>query len=155
MFENNETLNEIKEELNEAKEALKETEEQREGVGAQTVAEGAACENEVFEGDTVDENGEPVNDRVPSEVEMKAKEIVDNLKEMVKRGNITRIRIRKDKNVILNIPMTAGVLGFALGAAVAPWTLIVLTITTIGLSCAVEVEDKDGNVSVIYGKEEN
>ena len=114
-----------------------------------------ACENEVFEGDTVDENGEPVNDRIPSEVEMKAKEIVANLKEMVKRGNITRIRIRKDKNVILNIPMNAGVIGVVLGAAVAPWALIILTISTIGLSCAVEVEDKDGNVSVIYGKEEN
>lgn len=141
MIDNNEFLNETNEEVNP-------------NDSAQTVNDCHSNEHEVFEGDTVDENGDPVNDRVPSEVELKAKEIVENLKGMVKRGNVTRIRIRKEKHVILNIPMTAGVLGFALGAAVYPWALIILTISTIGLSCAVEVEDKDGNVSVIYGKED-
>ena len=145
MDHTSETLKQIKEEVQDLEGA-------KVGSAEQYLQEDSFEEKEVLEGDTVDENGEPVNDRVPSEVELKAKEIVENIKEMVKRGNITRVRIRKDKNVILNIPMTAGVLGVALGAAVAPWALIILTISTIGLSCAVEVEDKDGNISVIYGK---
>ncbi len=87
------------------------------------------------------------------EIEQKGEEIVAKLKDMVKEGNVTRIRIRKADTTILNIPMTAGVLGTVLGAAVAPWALILAAIATIGLECTVEVEKKDGQVTVVYGKD--
>ncbi len=81
-------------------------------------------------------------------------EIIDSLKALVREGNVTHIRIRKGDTIVLNLPMTAGVLGTILGAATAPWALIIATITTIGLKCTVEVEKEDGNVTVIHGKEE-
>lgn len=87
------------------------------------------------------------------ENEKKANEIVEKIKELVKEGNVSFIRIRKDDNIILNLPMTMGVFGTVLGAVVAPWTLLVSTFMTIGFSCTVEVENKDGKVTVIYGKE--
>ncbi len=86
------------------------------------------------------------------ELKVKANEIVDNLKKMVKEGNVTYIRIRKGDMTILNLPMTIGVVGTILGIAAAPWAVIIATITTIGLSCTVEVEKKDGTVTVIHGK---
>lgn len=87
------------------------------------------------------------------DIELKAKEIADDVKELVKEGNVTRIKIRKNDTIILNIPMTAGVLGTAVGLMAAPWTVIIATLTTIGLNCNVEVEKKDGTVIVVHGKE--
>ena len=87
-----------------------------------------------------------------SELEGKAKEVVEKIKELVKEGNVTRVRIRKDNTVILNLPMTVGVVGTMIGAAAAPWALIIAAITTIGFECTVEVEKKDGSITVVYGK---
>ncbi len=92
-----------------------------------------------------------VNEVNESEVEQKANEIIDKIKELVKLGNVTSIRVRKDDKVIVNIPMTLGVIGTVLGAVAAPWTLLVSTFATIGFNCTVEVEDKDGKVTVIHG----
>ncbi len=88
-----------------------------------------------------------------SKVKEAANEIVENLKAVVKEGNVTRIRIRKNDTIILNLPMTVGVVGTLLGVAAAPWAVIIATIGTIGLSCTVEVEKEDGTVTVIHGKE--
>jgi len=87
------------------------------------------------------------------QVKNKANEIVEKIKALVKEGNVTRIRIRKEDNIILNLPMTVGVLGTIIGAAAAPWAIIIATIGTIGLNCTVEVEKKDGTVTVVHGKE--
>ncbi len=86
------------------------------------------------------------------EVESKSNEIIDKIKELVKEGNVSKIRVRKDDNIIVNIPMTMGVVGTVLGAVVAPWALLVSTFATIGFNCTVEVEDKNGKVTVIHGK---
>lgn len=87
------------------------------------------------------------------ELKERAEEIVQKVKALVKEGNVTYIRIRKDDTVILNLPMTVGVVGTVLGLATAPWLVIIATITTLGLSCTVEVEKKDGTIVVIHGKE--
>ena len=88
-----------------------------------------------------------------NELEEKGAEIVDKLKDMVKEGNVTRIRIRKGDTTILNLPMTVGVLGTVIGAAAAPWALVLAAIATIGLDCRVEVEKKDGEITTVYGKD--
>ncbi len=93
------------------------------------------------------------NKNTRDDVKAKADEIVANLKKAVKEGNVTRIRIRREDRVILNIPVTAGAVGLAVGVVAAPWLLIVGTITTIGLTCTVEVEKKDGSIVIIHGKE--
>ena len=72
---------------------------------------------------------------------------------MVSEGNVTRIRIRKGDTTILNLPMTVGILGTVVGAAAAPWALILAAIATVGLDCRVEVEKKDGEIKTIYGKD--
>ena len=82
-----------------------------------------------------------------------ADETVAKLKEMYEEGKVTRIRIRKGKNVILDLPMTVGLLGAVVGLVAAPWAVILGAISTVGFKCTVEVEDKDGNVTVVHGKE--
>ena len=85
---------------------------------------------------------------------MDANEIVEKIKELVREGNVTRVRIRRNDTVILNLPMTVGVAGTVIGLIAAPWALILATIATIGLDCTVEVEDKNGQITVIHGKKE-
>ncbi len=87
------------------------------------------------------------------EVKKRTDEIVAKLKDLVKEGNVTRIRIRKDDTIILNVPMTVGVAGIVIGVAAAPWALIIAAIGTVGFRCTIEVEKKDGSITVIHGKE--
>ncbi|MCR5783534.1 MAG: DUF4342 domain-containing protein [Clostridia bacterium] len=100
---------------------------------------------------------EKINETVQETAETeksKVDEIIDKLKTLVKEGNVTHIRVRKGDTIVLNIPMTAGVLGTILGAVTAPWAMIIATIATIGLKCTVEVEKKDGQITIVHGKEE-
>ena len=82
-----------------------------------------------------------------------ADDLVSKIKALVAEGNVSRIRIRKDDTIILNLPLSVGILGTALGLMAAPWAVILATISTIGFKCTVEVEKKDGTITVIHGKE--
>ncbi len=86
------------------------------------------------------------------ELEELAKDVAEKVKALVQEGNVTRVRIRKDDTVILNLPMTAGVVGTVIGAAAAPWALIIAAVSTVGFNCTVEVVKKDGTINVIHGK---
>ena len=82
-----------------------------------------------------------------------ADDMVSKIKGLVEKGNVSRIRIRKDDTIILNLPLSVGLIGTAFGLIAAPWAVILGTISTIGFKCTVEVEKKDGTVTVIHGKE--
>lgn len=91
--------------------------------------------------------------KLSDEAENKANEVLDKIKALVKEGNVTRIIIKKNDTIVLNLPMTVGVVGTVLGVAAAPWALILAAIATLGLDCTVEIEDKNGETVVIHGKE--
>jgi hypothetical protein len=94
---------------------------------------------------------EKAAEETSEEIKSAANDIVAKIKALVKDGNVTFIRIRKDDTVVLNLPMTVGIIGTVLGLAAAPWAVILATITTIGLKCTVEVEKKDGSIILIHG----
>lgn len=91
-------------------------------------------------------------DRFTEETEKTAAELVEKIKGIVKEGNATSIRIRKDDKTVLTVPLTLGVAGVFLGAVAAPWALIISTIATIGMNCTVEIQNKDGSVTILRGK---
>ncbi|MBQ9048127.1 MAG: DUF4342 domain-containing protein [Solobacterium sp.] len=91
-------------------------------------------------------------DRFTEETEKTAEELVEKIKRIVKEGNATSIRIRKDEKTVLTVPLTLGVAGVFLGAVAAPWALILSTIATIGMNCTVEIQNKDGSVTILRGK---
>ena len=94
---------------------------------------------------------EKAAEETSEEIKTAANDIVAKIKALVKDGNVTFIRIRKNDTVVLNLPMTVGIIGTVLGLAAAPWAVILATITTIGLKCTVEVEKKDGSIILIHG----
>lgn len=70
----------------------------------------------------------------------KGTEVIDKVKELVKTGNVTRIRIKKDDLVILDLPVTAGAVGVALvGVQLSAIAAVVALIT----KCTIEVQRPD------------
>ena len=99
---------------------------------------------------------EPASEEEPltdDDLKKFADDMVSKIKELVAEGNVSRIRIRKGDTIILNLPLSVGLIGTALGLVAAPWAVILGTISTIGFKCTVEVEKKDGTVTILHGKE--
>ena len=125
-------------------------------VAEEPVAEEAATDQSQEEKAPEESAEEPAADEVPlTDEDLKAfsDDLVNKIKALVAEGNVSRIRIRKDDTIILNLPLSVGLIGTALGLMAAPWAVILATISTIGFKCTVEVEKKDGTITVIHGKE--
>lgn len=72
-----------------------------------------------------------------------AEDLVEKLKELVKKGNVTKIQVLKDGETIVNFPLNVGIVA---GVAAAPWALILAAVTTLGMDCHIEVVKDDGEV---------
>ncbi len=69
--------------------------------------------------------------------------VIDKIKELVKKGNVSKIVVKKnDGEVLLNLPMNAGILG----AVVAPWGVLAGILSTFLFKCVVEVVKDDGTI---------
>ena len=77
------------------------------------------------------------------------KDMIEKLKVKVKEGNVDRVQIRKDDEVILKVPVNVGIIGGLIGAAAAPWALIASTIAAFGFGCKLEIVKKDGTTDEI------
>lgn len=74
-------------------------------------------------------------------VKKTAEELVEKVKELVKKGNVTKIQVKKNGEVVVNFPVTVGIVA---GVAAAPWALLLAAITTFGLDCSIDVVKEDG-----------
>ncbi len=77
-----------------------------------------------------------------------AEEIKTQLKEMLKRSNVIRIVVEKDGKIIMNIPLTVGVVGIALGPLV---TLVGLSAAVIG-KFNIKIENEEDNTVLDLGE---
>ncbi|MCR4712307.1 MAG: DUF4342 domain-containing protein [Clostridia bacterium] len=77
--------------------------------------------------------------------------IVGKMKEVVAKGNVSKIVISRDDKTILNIPLTAGIVG----TVIAPWGMIAGIIAAFGTKCKIEFVKDDGSVTDLSGKAED
>ena len=82
-----------------------------------------------------------------------AEETVEKIKELVRKGNVSRILVKREENTILNIPLNAGIAGTVLGLTAAPWALIASAIATLGFDCKVEILKTDGETVEVLSRE--
>lgn len=68
--------------------------------------------------------------------------VLDNLKELVKKGNVSKILVKRDDEVVLNIPVNLGIIG----TVVAPWGAVLGVVAAFGFKCTVEVVKDDGTI---------
>ena len=83
-----------------------------------------------------------INARVGAKISDNGAKIVEKIKEYVKKGNVNRISVKKDGEVIINIPVTVGVVGTAL----APWLTVIGSIVALGLKCDILLVKEDGTI---------
>ena len=83
------------------------------------------------------------------DIGQEVKNLIEKLKKKVEEGNVDRIQIRKDDQVVLSVPLNVGIVGGILGLAAAPWALIAGTVAAFGLGCKLEVIKKDGTTDEI------
>lgn len=70
------------------------------------------------------------------EIFIRGNELVDKVKELVRKGNVTKIKVKQDDRVLIEIPVTAGVVG----ALVAPQLAIIGAVAALVSRCTVEIE---------------
>lgn len=68
--------------------------------------------------------------------------IIDKVKEAIKKGNVAKIIVKKNDEVILNLPVNVGIVGTVL----APWAAVAGVIAAFGTKCVIELVKDDGEI---------
>jgi hypothetical protein len=78
----------------------------------------------------------------------KSSDILSVIKDYVRKGNVTKIVVSKDEDVILNMPVNATIIG----TLIAPWAAAVGTAVCFGLKYKIELLLDDGSTIDITEK---
>lgn len=92
--------------------------------------------------DAIIEIEETIDEADQKKISSKSIQIVDSIKELIKRGNVARIIIRKDEEVVLNLPINVGIVG----AIAAPVAMVAGVLVAFGTKCEIEVVKDDGSI---------
>lgn len=68
--------------------------------------------------------------------------VIETIKEAVRKGNVSKIVIKKNNDVILNLPVNIGLIGTIL----APWAAVAGVIAVFGTKCQIELIKDNGEV---------
>jgi len=69
-------------------------------------------------------------------------DVIDKLKKIVSKGNVTRIILKRDGEVMLNIPVTAG----AIGVVLAPFVSLIGVSAALASKASIEIVKDNGEV---------
>ena len=84
--------------------------------------------------------GTAVTKVVTEEFSVSADNLIEKVKELLHEGNVTRIIVKDEKGkVLLEIPVTVGVIGVVL----APWLAALGVIAALATNCTVVVERRE------------
>jgi len=74
---------------------------------------------------------------------VKGAAIVDSIKELVRKGNVSKIVVKKqDGDQVVNIPVNVGIVG----VVIAPWGMLAGAIAAFGFKCVIEIVKTDGTI---------
>ena len=74
--------------------------------------------------------------------------VIEKIKEYVHQGNVSRITVKRDGEIVLNIPVTVGVVGTAL----APWLTVIGSVVALGMKCEIVLIKEDGSIIDLSSK---
>lgn len=80
--------------------------------------------------------------------------VVEKIKELVKKGNVSKIVVRRKGEVLVSIPVNVGVVGAAVGLFAAKWALLAAVLGTVGFGCTVEIVKDDGRIVDVVTEED-
>jgi len=70
------------------------------------------------------------------EIFVRGNDLVEKVKELVRKGNVTKIRVKQDGKTLVEIPVTAGVVG----ALLAPQLALIGAVATLVSRSSLEIE---------------
>lgn len=70
------------------------------------------------------------------------------LKDLIEKGNVSRIKIKKDEDVIVDVPVNAGIAAVIIGLVMPP-ILAALVIAAVATKITIEITMTDGKVVVV------
>lgn len=76
-------------------------------------------------------------------------EFVDWLKDIINKGNVTRIKIKKDDKILIDIPVNAGIAATTLAGILYAPLLGIGFLTAVFTRVTVEITKSDGSVDVV------
>jgi len=85
---------------------------------------------------------ETINEKGGKKVGEAGGALIDKIKALIKKGNVSRIIVKKDDEVVLNMPVNIGIVGTVL----APIPVIIGTIAAFGAKCVIELVKDDGSI---------
>ena len=90
---------------------------------------------------------ESIDIKSKSKLKEQSEVIVEKLKSAIRKGNVSKIIVRKGDDVILNLPVNVGIIGSVL----APWAAVAGVIAIFGTKCTVELVKDNGEGVDISG----
>jgi len=106
---------------------------------------------EAMEGNVVDaiiKIEDEINAKVGAKLSDNGAKVIEKIKEYIRKGNVARITVKKDGEVMLNIPVTVGVVGTVL----APWLTVIGSIVALGMKCEILLVKDDGTIIDLSSK---
>lgn len=85
---------------------------------------------------------------------MEVKAVIEKIKDLVKKGNVSKIIVRRRGEVLLSIPVNVGVVGAVVGLAAAKWAVLAAVLGTVGFGCTVEILKDDGDIVNVVSEED-
>lgn len=77
--------------------------------------------------------------------------LISKMKEVIRKGNIARIVVKRNDEVVLNLPVNAGILG----AIIAPWGIVIGVLAAFSFKCRVDMVKDNGDIVNISDKAGN
>ena len=74
--------------------------------------------------------------------------MLDTIKAAIKKGNVSKLTIKKDGDVLINLPVSIGIIGTVL----FPWAAIGATVAAFGTKCTIELLKDNGEIINISEK---
>ncbi|WP_252246688.1 DUF4342 domain-containing protein [Clostridium sp. ZBS4] len=102
-------------------------------------------EEEIKNEENVDYN---IYDDKEDKEKMTIEELKNFIKDLIHKGNITRIKIKKEDTELIDIPVNAGIAAGVIAVLIPP-ILVAGVIAAVATKITIEITKKDGSVEVI------
>ncbi len=92
--------------------------------------------------DAIIEIEESIDLKAKSRLGEQSAVIVEKIKNAIRKGNVSKIIVRKGDEVMLNLPVSVSIIGSVL----APWAAVAGIIAVFGTKCTIELVKDNGEV---------
>ncbi len=85
---------------------------------------------------------ESIDIKAKSKLSEQSAVIIEKVKKAIKKGNVSKIIVRKGDDVMLNLPVNVSIIGSVL----APWAAVAGIIAIFGTKCTIELVKDNGEI---------